>query len=93
MQDQAREILSAANQFQLLNEPPCHIVAGLSNISSKTKHKKLINRVFCAMLVANGLDAVILDVTDEELVNTILTAELVMNKSIYADSYIEAFRA
>jgi len=44
------------------------------------------------MLVANGLDAVILDVMDVELVNTILTAELVMNKSIYADSYIEAFR-
>ena len=45
------------------------------------------------MLVANGLDAVILDVTDEELVNTILTAELVMNRSIYADSYIQAFRS
>ena len=45
------------------------------------------------MLIANGLDSVILDVTDEELVNTILTAELVMNKSIYADSYLEAFRA
>lgn len=93
MQEQAKEILAAANQFQLLNDPPCHIVAGLSNISNKTKHRKLINRVFCAMLVANGLDAVILDVTDEELVDTILTAELVMNKSIYADSYIEAFRA
>ena len=93
MQDQPKEILQAANQFQLLNDPPCHIVAGLSNISNGTKQKKLINRVFCAMLIANGLDAVILDVTDEELVNTILTAELLMNKSIYADSYIEAFRA
>ena len=93
MQEQAKEILAAANQFQLLNDPPCHIVGGLSNISNKTKHRKLINRVFCAMLIANGLDAVILDVTDEELVDTILTAELVMNKSIYADSYLEAFRA
>ena len=44
------------------------------------------------MLVASGLDAVILDVMDEELVNTILTEEFVMNKSIYADSCIEAFR-
>jgi hypothetical protein len=39
------------------------------------------------------MDAVICDVTDEELVNAILTAELVMDKSIYADSYIEAFRS
>ena len=44
------------------------------------------------MLIANGLDAVILDVMDDSLVDTILTAELVMNKGIYADSYIEAFK-
>jgi 5-methyltetrahydrofolate corrinoid/iron sulfur protein methyltransferase len=44
------------------------------------------------MLIANGLDAVICDVTDDELVNSMLTAELVMNRSIYADSYVEAFR-
>ena len=92
MQEQANEILAAASQFRLLNDPPCHIVAGLSNISNGTTHKKLINRVFCAMLVTNGLDAVICDVTDEELVNTVLTAELVLNRSIYADSYIEAFK-
>ncbi len=92
MQDQAREILKGAAQFQLFSDPPCHIVCGLSNISNGTTHKKLINRVFAAMLIANGLDAVILDVMDEELVNTILTADLIMNKGIYADSYIEAFR-
>jgi len=92
MQEQCKEILSAALQFQLFSDPPCHIVCGLSNISNGTTHKKLINRVFAAMLIANGLDAVILDVMDEELVNTILTAELIMNKSIFADSYIQAFR-
>lgn len=93
MQEQAQEILKAANQFQLFSDPPCHIVCGLSNISNGTKHKKLINRVYASMLIANGLDAVILDVTDEDLVNTILTAELVMNRSIYADSYIQAFKS
>ena len=92
MQEQAKEILAAASQFKLFSDPPCHIVCGLSNVSNETIHKKIINRVFAAMLVANGLDAVICDVTDEELVNTILTAELVMNKAIYADSYIQAFR-
>lgn len=92
MQEQAKEILDAASQFKLFTDPPCHIVCGLSNVSNGTSQKKLINRVFATMLVANGLDAVICDVMDEDLVNTILTAELVMNKSIYADSYIEAFR-
>jgi len=92
MQEQAQEILSAANQFRLFSDPPPHIVCGLSNVSNGTKHKKLINRTFAIMLVANGLDAVICDVTDEDLVNAILTAELAMNRQIYADSYIEAFR-
>jgi 5-methyltetrahydrofolate corrinoid/iron sulfur protein methyltransferase len=92
MQEQSSEILKAASQFQLFSNPPCHIVCGLSNISIGTKKKKLINRTFVTMLIANGLDAVILDVTDNELVDAILTAELIMNKSIYADSYTEAFR-
>ncbi len=92
MQEQAIEILKAVGQFQLFSDPPCHIVCGLSNISNDTIHKKLINRVFTAMLIAHGLDAVIMDVMDTELVDTILTAELIMNREIYADSYTEAFR-
>lgn len=92
MQEQAQEILKATSQFPLFSDPPCHIVCGLSNISNGTKQKSLINRTFATMLIANGLDAVICDVTDDELVNAILTAELVMNRSIYADSYVEAFR-
>lgn len=92
MQDQAVEILSAASQFKLFSDPPCHIVCGLSNISNGTTKKKLINRTFAVMMVANGMDAVIMDVCDEELMDAILTAELIMNKSIYADSYLEAFK-
>jgi len=92
MQDQASQVLKAASQFTLFSDPPCHIVCGLSNVSNGAKHKSLINRTFVAMLIANGLDAVICNVLDEELVNSILTAELIMNRSIYADSYVEAFR-
>lgn len=93
MQDQANETMKAAAQFGLFTDPPCHIVCGLSNISSKTIHKGLINRIYAAMMIANGLDAVILNVNDTELVDTILTAELILNKGIYADSYLEAFRS
>lgn len=92
MQEQAMEIMKAASQFSLFTDPPCHIVCGLSNVSNGTKHKGLINRTFAAMLVANGLDSIICSVTDEELVDTLLTAELFMNRQIYADSYLEAFR-
>jgi 5-methyltetrahydrofolate corrinoid/iron sulfur protein methyltransferase len=93
MQDQARIILAAASQFQLFSDPPPHVVCGLSNVSNGAIHKKLINRTFAVMMAASGMDAVILDVTDEELVNALITADLVMNRSIYADSYLEAFRS
>jgi len=92
MQDQAKIILAAASQFQLFSDPPPHIVCGLSNISNGAIHKKLINRTFAVMMAASGMDAVILDMTDGELVDALITADLMLNRSIYADSYIEAFR-
>jgi 5-methyltetrahydrofolate corrinoid/iron sulfur protein methyltransferase len=92
MQDQPKIIMQTVSQFTLFSDPPCHIVCGLSNASNGAVHKKLINRVLVAMMIAHGLDAAILDVCDEELVNTILTAELCMNRTLYADSFVEAFR-
>jgi 5-methyltetrahydrofolate corrinoid/iron sulfur protein methyltransferase len=92
MQDQEKVILDAVSAFTLFSDPPCHIVCGLSNSANGAVHKKLITRVLVAMLIARGLDAVILDVCDEELVNSIVTAELVMNRTLYADSFVEAFR-
>ena len=87
MQDQARHILAAVNQFQILSDPPPHVVCGLSNISNGTTHKSLINRIFLVMAIANGMDAAICDVMDTNLVNAARTADLVMNREIYADSF------
>ncbi|MFO7900522.1 MAG: dihydropteroate synthase [Planctomycetota bacterium] len=90
MQDQAKEILEATRQFTLFSDPPPHIVCGLSNISSDALHKKLINRLFLVMAINNGMDAAICDVMDADLVNAARTAELIMNKEIYADSYLRS---
>ena len=89
MQEQAKEILAATGQFGLFSDPPPHIVCGLSNIANGTTHKKLINRIFLAMAIGNGMDSAICDVLDTDLVNAALTAELVMNRDIYADSYVK----
>jgi len=45
------------------------------------------------MAVESGLDAAICDATDEELVNAAITAELILNKQIYSDSFIKAYHA
>ena len=88
MQDQARNILEATRQFLLFSDPPPNIVCGLSNISTSTTNKGLINRTFLVMAINNGMSAAICDVLDTDLVNAAKTADLVMNKEIYADSYV-----
>lgn len=92
LQDQASNVLEAIRQFTLLSSPPPHIICGLSNIASQTTEPELINRVFLVMCIGAGLDAAICDVTDEQLVNSAITAELILNKQIYSDSFIKAYR-
>lgn len=88
MQDQAKNILEATRQFLLFSDPPPNIVCGLSNISTSTANKGLINRTFLVMAINNGMSAAICDVLDTDLVNAARTADLMMNKEIYADSYV-----
>lgn len=92
-QAQAPIVLEAIKQFTLLNDPSPHIVVGLSNLSQGGAERELINRIFVVMAIQNGLDAAIMDANDEELVNAIASAELLLNKVIYSDSYLKAYRS
>ena len=93
-QPHASEVLKAIRDSKMLAEPSPKTVLGLSNVSqgSPAQYKSLINRTFLAMAIANGLDAAILDVTDKELMDSLITAELLMEKQLYCDSYLEAYR-
>ena len=93
LQPQASHILEAISQFKLLSDPSPHIVVGLSNISSQSMEMKLINGTFLIMAIKAGLDAAICDVTDTELVNGAITAEVIQNKHIYSDSFLKAYHA
>lgn len=92
MQEQAKNLLEAIKQLATLSDPPPHLSIGLSNLSSEAKEKSLINRTFLVMAMAVGLDAVICDVNDEELMNQVATAELILNDNIYSDSYLDTYR-
>jgi 5-methyltetrahydrofolate corrinoid/iron sulfur protein methyltransferase len=89
MQEQAKEFLETVRQFQMLSDPPPNISCGLSNVTSKVTEKKLIARTFLVMAMAAGLNAAICDVMDEELIRMAKTADLVMNREIYADAYLQ----
>ncbi len=91
-QAQMGDILSALSEFKIISDPSPKTVVGLSNVSQGTLDRSLVNRTFLTMAVAAGLDAAILDPLDQKLMDSLITAELILNKQIYCDSYLDAYR-
>jgi len=90
-QVQPGNILSAMDQIKYLSDPAPHMTIGLSNLSQGASERSLINRVFLAMAISRGLDSAIVDVLDRDLMNIVATAEMLMNKQIYSDSFLKAY--
>ncbi len=84
--------MEAISQIRAFADPPPHLVLGLSNVSQRCSQRGLINRTYLAMAMAHGLDAAIMDPLDTELMNTAITAELLLGKMIYCDSFLDAAR-
>lgn len=84
-------VLETIRQFRLLSDPAPHVVIGLSNLSQGASERPLINRSFIVMAIAAGLDASIHDPLDEELTNAMVTAEILLDKAIYSNSYLTAY--
>jgi len=91
-QPQMKDILESIAEFKIISQPAPKTIIGLSNVSQGAFNRSLINRTFLTMAVAYGLDSAILDPKDKELIDTLITAELILNKNIYCDSYLEAYR-
>lgn len=91
-QDQEKTIIESIREFRGLCTPAPNTIVGLSNISQGTKTRSIINRTFLTMAMANGLTAAILDPLDKELMDALITAELILNKNIYCESFLEAYR-
>ena len=91
MQEQVPHVLETIEQFTHLSDPSPHISVGVSNVGTKAAEKGRIIRTFLVMAMAKGLDTVICNVCDDELIAAVATAELMLNREIYTDSYIRAF--
>lgn len=83
--------IKAIEMFQELNDPPMKTVVGLSNISNGVPKamRSLIDRTYAVLLMNAGLTAAIANPLDKEMMDTIKTTEVFMNKILYADSYLE----
>jgi len=91
-QDHAPEVLETIRQIKLLSNPAPKSVVGLSNVSQKCVNRSLVDRTFLAMAMACGLEAAILNVCDDELIATLATARIILNKDIYCDSYVKVYK-
>ena len=85
-------VLESIAQLKALADPGPQIVIGLSNLSQGAEERKLINRIFLTMAIGAGLTSAILDPLDTELMDALITAEMLMNHSIYSDSFLKAYR-
>jgi 5-methyltetrahydrofolate corrinoid/iron sulfur protein methyltransferase len=92
-QVQPGNILTAMDQIKYLSDPAPHMTVGLSNLSQGATERSLINRIFLTMAISHGLDSAIVDVCDQDLMNAVATAEMLMNRQIYSDSFLKVYAA
>lgn len=90
-QKQLFDILETIKDFKGLACPAPKVVLGLSNISQGTEMRSLVNRTFLTMAQSYGLDAAILDPLDEALMHALIAGEVILNKAIYCDSFVDAY--
>lgn len=77
------------DSLRMLTSPAPHLVVGLSNLSQRAAYRSLLNRTYCVMAMSHGLDAAILDPLDEKLVKSVKTAQILLNRELYARSYLK----
>jgi len=90
-QAQTPMMFQTIRELKALSDPAPKTVVGLSNVSQGCIDRHMVNRIALVMALANGLDEAIIDPLDKELMNSMITAELLLNKFIYCDSYLTAY--
>lgn len=73
--------------------PEAGTICGLSNISFGLPERRLINRNYLTMMIAAGIDAVIADPLDRELMGNLFASLALIGRDEYCRGYLEAFRA
>lgn len=70
-----------------------HTICGLSNVSFGLPARKLLNHVFAVMAVAKGLDGLIINPLDRQLMGNLIAAEALAGRDDYCINYLKVFRA
>ena len=71
--------------------PDIHLASGLSNVSYGLPERRHLNRAYVVLSMGAGLDAVIMDPFDRNMVSLILASEVLLEKDRFCLRYIEAY--
>jgi len=85
-------VLDAVKEIKA-GHPQVHITGGLSNISYGLPQRKIINRIFVALMMDAGMDSAIIDPLDEKIMATIKTADMLMGNDDYCMNFLKGVRA
>jgi 5-methyltetrahydrofolate--homocysteine methyltransferase len=70
-----------------------HTTGGLSNISYGLPQRRIVNRCFLAMMVANGFDSAIMDPLDKDLMAMVTTSDMIAGNDAFCMNYLKATRS
>lgn len=87
---QPREFLKSIQMIKSM--PGAKTICGLSNVSFGLPGRSIINSVFLAMAIQAGLDAVILDPTDKNIISSLKASRTLLGLDEACADYIKAFR-
>lgn len=85
------EFLEAVEKI-MKNYPGVHTMCGLSNISYGLPARKLMNQTFAVMAIDRGLDGLIINPLDKQMMADIIAAETIAGRDPYCANYIGAYR-
>jgi 5-methyltetrahydrofolate--homocysteine methyltransferase len=70
-----------------------HTMCGLSNISFGLPGRKYLNTVFATMAISCGLDGLIIDPLDKNMMASLIAAETLAGRDDYCMNYLKAYRS
>jgi cobalamin-dependent methionine synthase I len=69
-----------------------HTICGLSNISYGLPVRKLLNQNCAVMAIAKGLDGLIINPLDKQMMSNMIAAETLVGRDDYCVNYLKAYR-
>jgi 5-methyltetrahydrofolate--homocysteine methyltransferase len=89
---QGNHVLQTIAEFKR-RFPSIRVGVGLTNVSYGLPERRWLNRAMLLLAMGSGLDAVICDPTDRDLMATLLAAETLLGRDEYCAGYLAAARA